>query len=208
MNKKEYIKALDKRLSVLPKEDKAKWLDYYSEMIADRIEDGLSEEEAVAAVGSAEAIAGQIIGETDPSLFSLENKKRKLEAWQIALIALGSPLWISLLATAACIALALAISAFAVVLCVYVVIWAVVISLYSVVLALALSGVACLILGILKLKTDVPGGIFVIGTALVCFGLTILLFFGTNQVTKGAAWLSKQIFLGIKACFKKKEKTK
>lgn len=208
MNKKEFLATLSKELRLLPKEDKRKWLDYYSEMISDRMEEGLPEQEAVAAIGSAELIAAQIVGETDPSLIASEKKKRELNAWQIALLVLGSPLWISLLAAAGCVVLALAIAAFAVVLSVYIVIWAVVISLYSVVLALALGGVAALVLGVLKTPTDPAGGVFVLGTSLVCLGAAILLFLGANQVAKGAVWLSKNIFLGIVSCFKKKEERK
>ena len=52
MTKIEFLLALSERLSGLPKEEKLERLNFYSEMIEDRIEEGLSEEEAVAAVGT------------------------------------------------------------------------------------------------------------------------------------------------------------
>ena len=45
MNKQEFLSALSDKLSVLSEEDKEKSIDYYSEMIDDRMEEGLSEEE-------------------------------------------------------------------------------------------------------------------------------------------------------------------
>ena len=48
MSKTEFLTELKKALEGLPEEDIEKSLEYYSEMIDDRIEDGLSEEEAVA----------------------------------------------------------------------------------------------------------------------------------------------------------------
>ena len=48
MNKQEFLAKLQELLCGLPDEDIQKSLDFYSEMIDDRIEDGLSEQEAVA----------------------------------------------------------------------------------------------------------------------------------------------------------------
>jgi uncharacterized membrane protein len=63
MNKQEFLTALWKQLSEVPSEDVEESLDYYSEMIEDRMESGMTEEEAVAAVGSVEDAAKQIIAE-------------------------------------------------------------------------------------------------------------------------------------------------
>ena len=50
MTKQEFLRALWNKLSALPSEDVGRALDYFSEMIDDRMENGLTEEEAVAAV--------------------------------------------------------------------------------------------------------------------------------------------------------------
>ena len=53
---------LDRRLSTLTKEQADEYLAYYAEMMADRMEDGMSEEEAVASLESPSVIAGRILG--------------------------------------------------------------------------------------------------------------------------------------------------
>jgi len=63
MTKQEFLRELWNRLTELPQEDVEKSLDYYSEMIDDRVENGLTEEEAVADIGSAEEVAAQLIAE-------------------------------------------------------------------------------------------------------------------------------------------------
>jgi len=52
MNKQEFIEALYRRLSDLPWQDVEERLNFYGEMIEDHMEEGLSEEEAVASMGS------------------------------------------------------------------------------------------------------------------------------------------------------------
>lgn len=61
MTKQAFIDALTKGLSSLSKEDREQIVEYYSEMISDRMEDGLSEEAAIEDVGSWEDIAQQIL---------------------------------------------------------------------------------------------------------------------------------------------------
>jgi len=63
MTKREFLKALWSNLSQLPKEDVERTIDYYNEMIDERIENGMTEEEAVADVGPVEDAAKQIISE-------------------------------------------------------------------------------------------------------------------------------------------------
>ncbi len=59
MNKSEFISALEQKLKGLPREDVEQSIAFYEEMIQDRMEEGLSEEEATAAIGSVEEIAAQ-----------------------------------------------------------------------------------------------------------------------------------------------------
>ena len=47
MNKKDFLDALNRRLATLSAQEREKSLLYFSEMIDDRIEEGMSEEEAV-----------------------------------------------------------------------------------------------------------------------------------------------------------------
>ena len=64
MYKQQFLSELEKKLGGLPQEDIHERLNFYDESISDRMEEGLTEEEAVAAIGNADAIAAQIIAET------------------------------------------------------------------------------------------------------------------------------------------------
>ncbi len=106
MTKSEFLAALENGLAALPREDREKSLDYYSEMIDDRIEEGMSEQEAVEAVGSAEELAAGIVAEAvppeaeaaqEPAQTAEPEQRRGLGAWTIALLILGSPVWLPLL---------------------------------------------------------------------------------------------------------------
>ena len=109
MNKSEFLGELEKSLSELPEKDRSRSLDYYGEMIDDRTEEGLSEEEAVQALGSMEDITAQILMDTPlPSLVRAKVKKRRaLKAWETVLLVLGSPVWLPLLIAAVAVALSL-----------------------------------------------------------------------------------------------------
>ena len=63
MTKVNFLFELRDKLSGLPTEDIEERLNFYSEMIEDRMEEGLSEEDAVAAIGTTDEIAKQIISE-------------------------------------------------------------------------------------------------------------------------------------------------
>ena len=64
MTKMQFLMSLHDQLSGLPKEDVEQRLNFYSEIIEDSMEEGLSEADAVTALGSIEEIVAQIIEET------------------------------------------------------------------------------------------------------------------------------------------------
>ncbi len=193
MNKIEFLTVLRERLQGLPEGDINKSIDFYCEMIDDRVEDGMSEEEAVEALGNIEEIISQILSEVSlPKLVKEKVKpKRALKAWEIVLLVLGAPLWIPLLAAVILTVLA-----------VYLSVWSVIISLYVVDLAVVICGIAFVRLAVAFLFGGqfVSGGV-ALGAGLVCMGLSILLFFAFNLVTKGILWASKKVLLGIKGLF-------
>ncbi|MBQ2733014.1 MAG: hypothetical protein IJF74_02560, partial [Clostridia bacterium] len=63
MTKLDFLYDLRAALKALPKADIERYVDYYSEMIDDRIDDGMSEEAAVAELGRIEDIAAKILGD-------------------------------------------------------------------------------------------------------------------------------------------------
>ena len=197
MNKREFLEALQKLLGGLPEEDIQKSLEFYSEMIDDRIEEGFSEQEAVAAIGDPTKIAKEILADI-PIAKLVKQKikpKRRMSALEIVLLVLGSPIWLSLF-----------ITLFAVVLSIYVVLWSVIISLYSVAAAFVACAVGGAVSGIVFISLGKGAvGTFMLGAGILCLGLGILMFIGCNTIVKGIVWLSSKIWLFIKSCFVKGE---
>lgn len=201
MKRSEFLEELKARLWAMPEGDIQNSLDYYSEMIDDRMEDGLSEEEAVAAIGNLDEIVKQILTETPrpPQVVKPEQKQIPVQdntkIWMIVLLVLGSPLWIPLV-----------VSAVSVVFSVYVSLWSVVISLYAVFIALAASAVGCIVGSFFMIGN--PGtGMVAWGAALVCAGLAILLFMLSNLAAKSLVKLTKWGWKSLKRIFRRKERT-
>ena len=196
MDKLDFLLALDKRLGVLSDEDRRASLDYYAEMLDDLIESGMTEQEAVASLGSVDAIAEEILMDVPlPKLVKAKMKgKRRMTGTELTLLIVGFPIWFPLL-----------ISVFAVIFSVYVSLWAVVISLYAADLSLAVSAPAALVGAILLFAAGQPASaLLFLGAMLALAGLAILLFLGCNAAAKGVVRLGKLTLRGIKACFIRK----
>ena len=99
MRKQDFIKELRLNLSFLPKEEIDDRISFYSELIDDKIEEGVKEEDAIKSIGSIDEIINQIIDEMPLSKIAKDKikQKRKLSGLEIALIIVGSPIWLSLL---------------------------------------------------------------------------------------------------------------
>ena len=193
MNKAAFLEALRTRLKGLSPEDIQNSLDYYGEMIDERIEDGLTEEEAVAAVGSVEQAAAQILSEIPLKRIIKQRFKRSraLTGLEIALIVLGSPLWLSLLSTA-----------FALLLSLVIVIFAVVLSIFAVHLALLISAVAVVVGGVVLIfMRGLLPALMMVGAGLAAAGLGLLLWPLIKLAAKGAVWLCKKLMLIVKEAF-------
>ena len=193
MTKTEFLDEIKKNLVGLSDEDIARSLDYYSEMIDDRIEDGTPEDEAVAELGTPEAAAKEILMDMPIAkvVKAKIKKERKLSGGEIALIIIGAPLWIPIL-----------IALFAVVFAVFITLWAVLVSLYAVVLALAFSGLACVGYGIFTLITGAPSaGLFSLGAGAASVGVGSLLLIGTLYASKGLVWICKKFGIATKKLF-------
>ena len=191
MNKTEFINQLSAALTGLSEEDIKKSVDFYTEMIDDRIEDGMPEEEAVAAVGSIDEIRSNILQEIPITRIVKEKitPKRAFSPMEIVLLIIGAPLWLPLLRTFIIVGLVL-----------YLCFWIIILALYVVDLSVFVSGIAGIISPFIGVGT-VYGTVFLVGCGIALLGLSVLLFFGFNQVTKGMLFLSKKIVLGIKKLF-------
>lgn len=194
MNKTDFLEALKKGLKDYSSNEIAQYTDYYSEMIDDRIEEGLSEEEAVADVGTPEAAVAQI--KTENPITNRKKERAPLKTWQIVLIAVGSPIWLSLL-----------IAALSMVFSLFAIICSAIISLYAGAVSLAACGIAGVLALIpMLINANVAGGIMFVGIGLICAGLSIISFLGLNKLTKRLVSLLKNFFRWVQLrFFSKKE---
>ena len=193
MRKQEFLEKLHFGLSGLPQEEIRERLNFYREMIEDRMEEGLSEEEAVAAVGSVEEIVAQAVNETPLSKIAREKirSRRRFSGLEITLLVLGFPIWFSLLVSAAAVIVS---------------IWAVIISLWAVFVSMVVSSVAVIAGGAVLccFGSKLPG-IAMIGIGIACMGLSIFIFFGCKAVSDCILSFTKKTALSIKNRFLKKE---
>lgn len=200
MTKQEFLGELRKRLSLLPAGDIDERIGFYSEMIDDRIEEGCTEEAAVAAIGGVDAVVKQIIA--DIPLLNLlrgvkENikLKRPRKGWELALIIATSPIWFSL-----------AVALFSVALSLYAVLWSVIAAFWAVFASFVICGPGGVVVGLINLfGGNAVMGICLIGLGIFSAGLAILAFFGCKYATQGVVWFSKWMLLSIKKCFVKRE---
>lgn len=190
MTKEQFLSDLAARLRGIPEDDIKQSVDFYREMIEDRMDEGMSEDEAICSIGDMDEIVSKILYEVPLPKLAKERMrpKRELKAWEIVLIILGLPVWMPILIAIASIILS-----------VYVVIWSIIITLY----AISVSFAACVFGGAVVFTLcfasgRILEGIFYIGVAVFFAGMAILLFIGTNYATKGLIILSKRILLGIK----------
>lgn len=198
MNKKQFLEAIRSRIKGLSESDIEKSLDYYSEMIDDRMEDGMTEEEAVAELGTVDEIVAQILNDIPlPKLVKEKVKpSRTLRAWEVILIVLGFPVWFPIL-----------IAVFSVFLSVYIALWSIDFALYAIDFAVLISGIGCLVASILLIVLGNPTqGLLIFGSGLVCIGMSILMFLLFNLITVGFLKLSKLFLLCIKSLFVRKER--
>ena len=149
-------------------------------MIDDRMEEGLTEEEALEEIGSVESVIAQIAAET-PLVKLVKGKvrrerKRSGKGLRTALLVLGSPIWVVVAA------------------------WSVVVSLYAAALGLAVGGVGCVAFTVVYfLRGNIPGAAFAVGAGLAAIGLGLLLFPACNALAKGLIKGIKKMMLGFKS---------
>ena len=196
MDKHDFLHALEERLAGLSESDRQASLDFYAEMLDDLMEGGMTEAEAVASLGSVDAIAEEILLEMPlPKLVKAKMEKRRLSGLEITLLAVGFPIW-----------LPISIALLAVVFAIYISLWAVVISLYAANVAMAACAPTGIAAAVVLFASGQPtAALLFLGAGLVLAGLAILWFFLCNLAAKGVWQLGKLTLRGIKACFIRKK---
>ena len=184
MNKQEFLEALSAQLVSLSESDREQSLAFYAEMIDDCMEGGASEEEVVALLDPVEVIAGEIL----QSATAQRRKSRKLRGWEIALLILGAPLWLPLLAAAFVVGLALGI-----------VLWSLIAALWAATAGIVLSApISIIASGVALLRWNLLRSTVCVGMAFVMAGLAILLLFAARRATSGALWITRACWLRLR----------
>ena len=94
MTKREYLEKLARGLRPLPKEERRRQLDYYEEMLSDRLDEGLDEADAVAAMDPPETVIDRVLRDYTASGRPL--RRHHVGLW----IGLGAALMVGLLTAA------------------------------------------------------------------------------------------------------------
>lgn len=190
MNKQQFLEKLRAKLSGLPKKDLEERIAFYSESIDDRIEEGLSEEEAVAQMGEIDEIVLQIATETPFTKIVKEKyaQKRTISAGEIALLVIGFPLWFPLLAGLFVVAVSL-----------FVTFWSVIVSLWAGFVSLVAGAIGGVVTSIALLCVGKAStGLAMLAMSLICAGLSILAFYGCKIVTKYMLKFTKSVLVTAK----------
>lgn len=200
MNKEIFLQELRRRLPGLPKKEIEERVAFYSEMIDDRVEDGISEEEAVADIGGVDTVIAEIMEEVPLSMLVKEKvrPKRSLRVWEIILLVLGSPLWLCFLICFLAVVLAVGIALFSVLL-----------SVYIVEFTLATTALLFpLLMAIAYFQAGNPAaGMFSIGAGLILAGLAIFLMIGCIHLTRAVFRLCRKALTGIKTSLARRRNT-
>ena len=186
MRKQEFLDELARNLSLLPLEERSRWLRFYEEIIDDGLEGGLDEDEIIASFGNPLAVASRIWDESGRALPADEKRSikpvkapnitkphrgslgKKIAYWATSVI------WIPLAIAALCIVFALWVSAAAIVA-----------SLWVVFAALTLCIPLSVGFLIFTISTgSVPSVLFNLGTLFAAISLAILSFYASYALTR------------------------
>ena len=198
MNRQEFITEIGRRLEGFPPEEIERSKEYFLEMIEDRMEDGMSEEEAIADIGSVDDAVADILKDIPLTkvIKATMKPEGKLRGWQIACLILGSPIWVPLLLVAIILIFVW-----------YIVIWVIVIAFFAIDLALFVSGIAMVIAGLASIAQMEPAvPVLTIGIGLILIGGSVLLFLPLLKLAKVTCKLGKKTALWIKSWFVRRKK--
>lgn len=195
MNRIEFIETLRNSLQGIPQDDINKTIDFYNEILSDKIEDGMNEEDAINSLGSIDSILYTTLSEISfRKLIKEKIGRRKLKTWQIVLLSSTFYIWIPV-----------SIALFAVALALYVSLWSGVIAVGAGALASACCSPIFLVLGIIDIFTaNVGSGFMLIGLSLILAGAAILLTILTIQFAKLMLKVIKKLFVKMKSKFVKR----
>ena len=190
MSKSEFLLALRRCLSQMPASELESQIAYYDELISDMMEEGISEHEAVARLGDPAAVAAELLAELPLGTLVKTRVKPKggWSAGAVALIVLGSPLWLPLLIAFAAVIFSLVVTVFALI-----------VSFGAVVIALGASAIG-IVAGTLTGQMSNPP-LLTLGVVLTAAGLCLLGALALPPMFRGLWKLIRAIVRCVKKMF-------
>lgn len=201
MNKEEFLLTLRQKLEAQSVANIDNMIDFYDEMICDRIEDGMSEEEAISAMEPIDKIVSEaVLDKTIPVLVKEKVEKSRKTAkakgtqglW-IALAIIGFPIWFPLAITFGTLLFGI-----------YLIIWILIICLFILLASIgagALGGLILLPYGVIRGAIGWPAIFLGIGSFLFLGGLVVLLWKPICNCAVAFGKLAKRFVLSIKKLF-------
>ena len=194
MGKSEFLLELRRCLAQMPASELEEQIAYYDELISDMMEEGISEHEAVARLGDPAVIAAELLAEL-PLGTLVKTRVKPKDGWNagaVALIVLGSPLWLPLLIAFGAVIFALIVTVFALIA-----------SFGAVVIALGASAIG-IVAGTITGRVNTPP-LMTLGIVLVAAGLCVLGALALPPMFRGLWKLIRVIVRGVKKLFIKRE---
>ncbi|MDR0325492.1 MAG: DUF1700 domain-containing protein [Oscillospiraceae bacterium] len=189
MTRNEFLWSLNNALAGLPQSEVKRVTEYYDELFNEAMEEGKTEEEVCAGLGSPNDIAGRVRAEL--AFIRAEQQPTPKSMNAVLLVLLGL--------FALPVGLPLAIAALAVLFAMYVTVFALIIAGGAVMFALGVSGLALIAGGVAVIIGGAPlFGIGMIGAAFILMGISILggvaSYHITHVMLRGVVKLSRSIY--------------
>ena len=190
MTKKQFLKNLRRELSGLPRAEITERIGFYAEMIDDKMEDGMTEAEAIDSICTSDPIGSKVkITDEDPGTRS------KRSTTETVLLILGFPVWFSILA-----------ALFAVVVALIAALWSVAVAFWATALSTAVAAPCAAIASIFYLFS---GNVAMFGMGMAaaptCAGVAIIFYYIAKYFTIASAKITVWTFRSIAKMFKRKE---
>ena len=197
MLKQEFLTQLRSGLEAASIEDIDECIEFYDEMISDRIESGMNEESAVAQMESIDSIISNYKAEKPVAKLIMDKVQKSHDeakgkgkgALWIVLAIIGFPIWLPILLVVLALLLTL-----------YILLWCIVIAVFCVMITIGAGAIAGLFIFVMMFTGIVPWplGIFSLGAGLFLGGLAVLLWKPIWSLCRSIAGMIPAIFKKIK----------
>ncbi|MDO4778845.1 MAG: DUF1700 domain-containing protein [Tissierellia bacterium] len=194
MGKKEFLNSIIKKMSDFPKTEVDKAIEYYSEIIDDKKESGMTEQAAIESLGPIDEIIEELY--LNSPMKTLIKKRlfpdKSLSIWKNILIIFGSIISLPIIFTVA--------------LTIYLIFAVLILMIYIINFSFIVTSIGVLISSIrMAFLSYYTQAIILFGMLLILIGVTILLLIFTFKISKKVSKFNSKYFRWLKSVFFIKE---